>query len=122
MGCSAKTYRSVLISDPPGPLVQDKRLVINDEFHQSKPSVFERLGTSKPDDQKYTSGGHKRTNVEPIKSAKRLSVDTSGGLFLDPKVKKQSSIRLTYSPLNKNVISISSKVISNKSSLAEVTN
>ena len=74
---SAKTYGSVLISDPPSRLIQDRRLLINDEFHQRKPSVFERLGSGKPDDQKYISGSHKRNNVEPIKPAKRLSVDTS---------------------------------------------
>ena len=121
-GGSNKTYRSVLISDPPSPLVQDKRLVINDKFYQRKPSLFERLGSSKPDDQKYTSGGHKRANVEPIKAARRLSVETSGGLFLDPKVRNRASIKIKDTPLNECITRKSDKIFPIQRSLNEMTN
>ena len=92
----SKTYRSVLIASPPSFSVPDKRLVIDDKFYQPKPSVFERLGPSTTNNQVQSSKSHKRSNVEPIKPAKRLSVDTSDGLYLDPRSRKSSSIRITH--------------------------
>ena len=118
----ARTYRSVLISSQPSLSIPDKRLVINDDFYQPKSSVFERLGPGKASNQDRSRGSHKRSNVEPIKPAKRLSVDTSDGLFLDPKLRKQSAIRVTYTPLNKNISSTATYVLPITSSLLEVTN
>ena len=51
-----------------------------------------------------------------------MSVDTSDGLFLEPKVRKQSAIRVTYTPINKNISKLDTHLLTNTSSLLEVTN
>ena len=82
----------------------DKRLVINDNFYQPKPSVFNRLRPIKSSNQDEIREGHKRANVEPCKPSKRLSIDTSDPFFLATNVQKQSSIKVTYTSLNKESI------------------
>ena len=118
----AKTYRSVLLSSPPSLSIPDKRLVIDDEFYQPKPSVFKRFGPSTASIQEHNHVSHKRSNLEPIRPAKRPSVDTSDGLFLEPKVRKQSAIRVTYIPINKNIAKADTHLLTITSSLLEVTN
>ena len=114
-----RTYRSVLIADSSANAAQDKRLVINDNFYQHKPSVFKRLGPTKPTNQDEAREANKRANVEPYRPSKRLSVDKSDSLFLAANVRKQSSIKVVYTPLDPSTLN---KTRHNKSSLVEVTN
>ena len=117
-----KMYRSVLVSSPPSLSILDKRLVIDDEFYQPKSSVFKRLGPSTANNQVQSSNSHKRSNFEPIKPAKRLSVDLSDGIFLDSRARNPSSIRITHAPLNDSTTSKSVQVLPPPRSLNEMTN
>ena len=119
---SGKTYRSVLISSAPSLSILDKRWVVDDELYQPKSFVFERLGPNTAKKQVQSSKSHKRSNVEPIKPAKRLSVDTSDGIFLDPRARKSSSIRITHASLTDNVSRKSVQVLPLPQSLNEMTN
>ena len=119
------TNRSVLISSPPSLSIPDKRLVINDEFYQPKSSVFKRLGSSSANIQSQSSNSHKRSSVEPIKPAKRLSVDTSDGIILDARARNPSSIRITHAPLKdilRNTTSNAVEVLPHPRSLNEIAN
>ena len=117
-----KTYRSVLISDPPSFSIPDKRLVIDDAFYQPRSSVFKRLGPSTANNQVQSGNSRKRSNIEPIKPAKRLSVDTSDGISIDSKIRSQSKIKTIHTPLINNAPNKAKNVLINPSSLLEVTN
>ena len=118
----SRTYRSVLISSPPVPLIKDKRLIINDDFHTSKTSVFERVGSCQIRDQDDALGGHKRINIEPAKPAKRLSVDTSESLSIGPKVRNPPPRKSNYASFNESITKKSNQVPPTPRSLNEMTN
>ena len=65
--------------------------------------MFNRLGPIKPVSyQDENQGGHKRDSLEAPRPSKRMSVDASDiRLFLDQSVKRNSSIKINYTPLNK---------------------
>ena len=95
----ARDYRSVLITEPIRP-PKDNRIVVREDVHRNKPSIFNRLGSRNavpPEDAPETL---KRGNIEPHQSSKRLSVDTSESLSLSSAAHKKSSIKITYSPLS----------------------
>ena len=117
-----KTYRSVLISSSPGLSAPDKRLVVDDAFYQPKSSVFERLRPNTTNNSAQNNQSHKRSNAEPVKPAKRLSVDTLDGMFLDPRTQRQSSIKIIRAPLTDSFTRKSVQVLPLPRSLNEMTN
>ena len=72
-----RDYRSVLIEEPPTSVIQDKQLVVDDTFYQTKTSVFDRLGTKGFSSQVEHREDHKRSNHEPQGPSKRRTIDLS---------------------------------------------
>ena len=95
-----KNYRSVIMTEP-SQVPQEKKKAIDDNYYSAKASVFNRLGPIKPVSRENIPEYNKQGNGEPHHPAKRLSIDTSEGLYLDSAARKKSSIQVTHNPRDK---------------------